>query len=64
MPPAEVAIAADNDQNRKGMDAAEKAAALWSSQGRKVSITQPHKPGTDFNDMARSELSAREGFAA
>ncbi len=61
---AEVVIAADNDENRAGMDAAEKAAALWVSQGRKVSIAQPPKHGTDFNDMARSELSAREGFAA
>ncbi len=61
---AEVVIAADNDENRAGMDAAEKAAALWVSQGRKVSITQPPTPGTDFNDMARNELSAREGFAA
>ncbi len=44
--------------------AAEKAAALWSSQGRKVWIAQPPKPGTDFNDMARVGLSTRKGFAA
>jgi len=61
---AEVVIAADNDENRKGMDAAEKAAALWVSQGRKVSIAQPPTSGTDFNKLARSELSAREGFSA
>ncbi len=61
---AEVVIAADNDKNRAGMDAAEKAAALWASQGRKVSIALPPKPGTDFNTMAREGLSAREGFAA
>ncbi len=61
---AEIVIAADNDENRAGMDAAEKAAALWSSQGRKVSIALPPTPGIDFNKMARNELSAREGFAA
>ena len=58
---AEVVIAADNDKNRAGMDAAEKAAELWASQGRRVWIAQPPTPGTDFNDMARD--SAREGFA-
>jgi phage/plasmid primase-like uncharacterized protein len=61
---AEIVIAADNDENRAGMDAAEAAAALWVSQGRKVSIALPPTPGIDFNKMARSELSAREGFAA
>ncbi len=61
---AEVVIAADNDKNRAGMNAAEKVAELWVSQGRKVWIAQPPKPGTDFNDMARDGLSAREGFAA
>jgi hypothetical protein len=61
---AEIVIAADNDENRAGMDAAEKAAALWVSQGRKVRIAQPPTVGTDFNDMAREELSARGVFAA
>ena len=59
---AEVVIAADHDE--AGLKAAEKAAALWASQGRKVSIAYPPIPGTDFNDMARDELSAQEGFAA
>jgi phage/plasmid primase-like uncharacterized protein len=61
---AEIVIAADNDKNRAGMDAAEKAAELWASQGRRVWIAQPPTPGTDFNDMARDGLSAREGFVA
>ena len=65
---AEIVIAADNDKikngKRAGIEAAEKAAALWASQGRKVSIALPPKPGTDFNTMAREGLSAREGFAA
>ena len=65
---AEIVIAADNDKikngKRAGIEAAEKAAALWISQGRKVRIAQPPTPGTDFNDMARDGLSAREGFAA
>ena len=63
----EIVIAADNDKikngKRAGIEAAEKAAVLWSSQGRKVWIAQPPKPGTDFNDMARDGLSATE-FAA
>ena len=59
---AEVVIAADHDE--AGLKAAEQAAALWTSQGRKVSITYPPTPGTDFNDMARDELRAQEGFAA
>ncbi len=61
---AEVVIAADNDVNRAGMDAAEKAAALWVSQGRKVWIAQPPTPGTDFNDMVREGSCAQEGCAA
>ena len=59
---AEVVIAADHDE--AGLKAAEKAAARWASQGRQVSITYPPTPNTDFNDMARDELSAQEGFAA
>ncbi len=59
---AEIVIAADHDE--AGIEVAEKAASLWSSQGRKVWIAQPPKPGTDFNDMARDELSVQEGFAA
>ena len=60
---AEVVIAADHDD--AGILAAEKAAALWTSQGRKVSIALPPIPGTDFNDMARDELSAKKKeFAA
>ena len=58
---AEVVIAADHDET--GIEAAEKAAALWSSQGRKVWIAQPSISGTDFNDMARNGSSATE-FAA
>ncbi len=58
---AEVVIAADHDE--AGIEAAEKAAALWSAQGRQVSITYPPTPNTDFNDMARDGLSATE-FAA
>ncbi len=65
---AEVVIAADNDKikngKRAGIEAAEKAAELWASQGRRVWIAQPPTPGTDFNNMACDGLSAREGFAA
>ena len=65
---AEIVIAAANDKikdgKRAGIEAAEKAAAFWSSQGRKVSIALPPIPGTDFNKLARDGLSAREGFAA
>lgn len=46
-----VTIAADHDP--VGIQAAEKAAAEWTIQGRKVSIALPAMPGTDFNDMLK-----------
>jgi putative DNA primase/helicase len=46
-----VTIAADHDP--VGIQAAEKAAAGWTAQGRKVSIALPAMPGTDFNDMLK-----------
>ena len=65
---AEIVIAADNDKikngKRAGIEAAEQAAALWVSQGRKVSIALPPIPGTDFNNLVRDGLSAQEGSAA
>ncbi len=59
---AEVVIAADHDE--AGRRAAEQAAERWLSEGRKVWIAKPPECGTDFNDLARDELSARKGFAA
>ena len=59
---AEVVIAADHDE--AGLQAAERAAGQWLSEGRKVWIAKPPEYGTDFNDLARDELSARKGFAA
>ncbi len=59
---AEVVIAADHDET--GLRAAEQAAERWLSEGRKVWIAKPPEYGTDFNDLARDELSARKGFAA
>ncbi len=61
---AEVIIAADNDVNKAGLNAAKQAAELWASQGRRVWIAQPPTPGMDFNDMARDGLSTREGLVA
>lgn len=59
---AEVVIAADHDE--AGLQAAEQAAGRWLSEGRKVWVAKPPEHGTDFNDLARDELSARKGFAA
>ena len=47
----EIMIAADND--RPGLDAAEKAASQWTRQGRNVRIMIPPNPGEDFNDMLK-----------
>jgi hypothetical protein len=44
-----VVIAADADE--AGQKAAEAAAARWRSEGRRVRIARPDKPGRDFNDI-------------
>ncbi|MEI7608082.1 MAG: toprim domain-containing protein [Rhodospirillaceae bacterium] len=48
-----VIIAADHDE--RGLRAAEVAAHRWHAEGRRVHISKPKKPGTDFNDDLRSE---------
>ncbi|UPY37026.1 toprim domain-containing protein [Sediminicoccus sp. KRV36] len=47
----EVIIAADHDA--PGRAAAQRAAARWKAEGRKVRIALPDKPGEDFNDLLR-----------
>jgi phage/plasmid primase-like uncharacterized protein len=46
-----VVLLADNDSNGAGERAARTAAARWLSEGRRVRIAMPPKPGTDFNDV-------------
>lgn len=57
LPPKPVAevviIAADHDE--AGLEAAHVTAHRFEAEGRTVSIIQPPEPGTDFNDMLRSE---------
>jgi len=44
------------DHDRRGIDAAEYAAARWRGEGREVRIELPTKPGTDFNDALRAQI--------
>ena len=46
-----VCIAADNDLNGEGQDAAAEAKTRWLREGRTVRIATPNTPGTDFNDI-------------
>jgi putative DNA primase/helicase len=53
-----VIICADHDANGVGECAARSAAERWLSEGRRVRIALPPKPGTDFNDV----LAGRGSF--
>jgi putative DNA primase/helicase len=44
------------DHDRRGIDAAEYAAARWRGEGREVRIELPTKPGTDFNDALARQI--------
>jgi len=48
----EIVIAADHDE--VGIRTAYEAAELWTRQGRKVRVTFPPRPGSDFNDIINS----------
>jgi putative DNA primase/helicase len=52
-----IIIAADNDMNGRGREAAEAAAQRFAKEGRKVRISMPPHIGQDFNDV----LLAGEG---
>ena len=54
-----VIILADNDRNGGGERAARTAAARWLAEGRRVRITMPPEPGTDFNDVLLGRSYAR-----
>lgn len=54
----EVIIAADHDE--PGRKAAQRAAARWKAEGRRVRIALPDKPGTDFNDLWRERATRGE----
>ena len=51
----QIIIFADHD--RRGLEAADKAAAMWTGQGRLVRIVKPPLPGQDFNDLLIEETS-------
>jgi hypothetical protein len=46
-----VVIAADNDSNGVGLQAARKAARRWAGEMRRVRIDMPPVPGTDWSDV-------------
>ena len=52
---SQVIIFADHD--RCGLEAADKAASLWTVQGRLVRIVKPPLPGQDFNDLLMEKTS-------
>ncbi len=52
-----IIIAADHDKCGQGMEAATKAADVWTRQGLKVHIACPPEPETDFNDILREGRS-------
>jgi putative DNA primase/helicase len=51
----EVVISADHDV--PGRSAAQRAAARWKAEGRRVRIALPDKPGCDFNDILRGRVT-------
>ncbi|HEX7390577.1 MAG TPA: toprim domain-containing protein [Acidiphilium sp.] len=53
-----VVIAADNDA--PGIDAAERAARRWQTEGRQVRVVKPDEPGSDFANL----LARRAGAPA
>jgi putative DNA primase/helicase len=56
-----VLIAADNDKNDAGWDAALRARRRWLAEGRLVKIRMPPIPGTDWNDVLTGVAPARIG---
>jgi putative DNA primase/helicase len=48
-----VCIAADNDADGAGQEAAQYALERWEEDGRDVRVVIPNKPGSDFNDVLR-----------
>jgi phage/plasmid primase-like uncharacterized protein len=54
----EITIFADNDASGRGKQAADKAAARWHAEGRRVWTALPPSPGTDFNDVLRAADAA------
>jgi putative DNA primase/helicase len=46
-----VLIAADHDENGTGQRAANTASARWLSEGRRVKVCLPPRPGCDWNDV-------------
>jgi phage/plasmid primase-like uncharacterized protein len=51
-----VFIYADHDHHDRGARAAREAGRRWASEGRRVRLIMPTRPGSDFNDLLQ-ELS-------
>lgn len=60
LPPeaARVLIAADNDREGQGLEAAHRAKRRWSAEGRRISIIVPPTPGIDWNDVLAGKAAA------
>jgi putative DNA primase/helicase len=56
---SKVMIAADNDENGRGAEAARLAAERWAKQGRQVRISMPPEVGQDFNDVLLAMRAVR-----
>ena len=57
LPPGvnKIIVAVDNDINGRGEWSARIAATRWLGEGRRVQITIPPIPGTDFNNICWGE---------
>jgi len=57
LPPTVRAVVIAADADAAGTTAAEAAAARWRSEGRRVRIARPDRPGQDFNDLLRERAA-------
>jgi phage/plasmid primase-like uncharacterized protein len=53
-----VIIYADHDHHGRGTRAAREAGKRWASEGRRVRLIMPKRPGSDFNDLLRELRNA------
>jgi hypothetical protein len=51
-----IVIAADNDINFRGQDAANRARHRWQTEGRQVRVRLPTAQGHDFNDLLLAKI--------
>jgi phage/plasmid primase-like uncharacterized protein len=53
-----IIIYADHDHQGRGAHAAREAGQRWASEGRRVRLIMPTRPGSDFNDLLRELRNA------